>query len=97
MVKKLQQIEIPMEEFEKMLVERVQSLPSKNLVYDTDIFIDEYKILLSPIKGKLSTQVVKAEQVAFLLEKSLKIAENVLEQVSILKAEDELKKGSTIH
>ena len=86
-----------MEEFEKMLTERVQSLPSKNLVYDTDICIDEYKILLSPIKGKLSTQVVKAEQVAFLLEKSLKIAENVLEQVSILKAEDELKKGSTIH
>ena len=97
MVKKAQQIEIPMEEFEKMLVERVQSLPSKSLVYNTDIFIEGYKILLSPIKGKLSTQVVKAEQAAFLLEKSLKIAENVLEQVSILTAEDELKKGSTVH
>lgn len=86
---------LTMKDFQNIISERIQNLPSKELVYDTDITVGDFKLLLTPFDGTVSS-MLQAEKVSSVIEHSLRIAEEVQEQVEVLKAKDE-KRGHTIH
>ena len=87
---------LTMQDFQDIISEKIKSMPDKELVYDTDITVGDFKLLLSPFDGTADS-MIRAERVAAVIEQALRTAEQVAEQVEILRAKDELKGGRTVH